>query len=54
MRTLCLLLILANAFYFTWTQMLDTSVSSLDRRGAKPAEPPVRIVLAREMLEANP
>ena len=54
MRTLCLLLILANAFYFTWTQMLDTSVSSLDRRGAKPVEPPVRIVLAREMLEANP
>ena len=54
MRTLCLLLILANVLYFTWTQMLDASVSTLDRRGAKPVEPPVRIVLAREMLEANP
>ena len=54
MRTLCLLLILANALYLTWSQMIDVQVSPLDRKGAKPAEPPARIVLAREMLEANP
>jgi hypothetical protein len=54
MRTLCLLLILANVLYFTWSQMIDVHGSSLDRRGEKPAEAPVRIVLAREMLEANP
>jgi hypothetical protein len=54
MRTLCLLLILANVLYFTWSQMIDVQSSSLDRKGSKPAEPPVRIVLAREMLEANP
>jgi hypothetical protein len=54
MRTLCLLLILANVLYFTWSQMIDVHSSSLDRKGSKPAEPPVRIVLAREMLEANP
>lgn len=54
MRTLCLLLILANALYFTWSHMIDVQVSGLEREGAKPVEPPMRIVLAREMLEANP
>jgi hypothetical protein len=54
MRTLCLLLILANVLYFTWSQMIDVHGSSLDRRGEKPVEAPVRIVLAREMLDANP
>lgn len=54
MRTLCLLLILANVLYFTWSQMIDVHGSSLERRGAKPADPPSRIVLAREMIEANP
>ena len=54
MRTLCLLLILANALYLTWSQMIDVQVSPLDRKGVQPAEPPARIVLAREMLEANP
>jgi len=54
MRTLCLMLILANVFYFTWSQMIDVNVPSLERRGAKPVEPPMRIVLAREMIEANP
>src|SRR5215510_5800748 len=54
MRTLCLLLILANVLYFTWSQMIDVHGSSLDRRGAKPVEAPARIVLAREMLDANP
>lgn len=54
MRTLCLLLILANVLYFTWSQMIDVHVRDLDRKGSKPIEPPARIVLAREMLEANP
>ena len=54
MRILCLLLILTNVFYFTWSQMMDVSVPSLDRKGEKPVEPPARIVLAREMIEANP
>jgi hypothetical protein len=54
MRTLCLVLILANVLYFTWSQMIDVHGSSLDRRGEKPVPPPARIVLAREMLEANP
>ena len=54
MRSLCLLLILTNVLYFTWSQMIDVHGSSLDRKGSKPVEAPVRIVLAREMLEANP
>jgi sporulation related protein len=54
MRILCLLLILANVLYFTWSQMMDVSVPSLERKGEKPVEPPARIVLAREMIEANP
>ena len=54
MRTLCLLLILANALYFTWSQMIDVHGSTLERRGSKPVEAPQRIVLAREMIEANP
>ncbi|HET9447235.1 MAG TPA: SPOR domain-containing protein [Steroidobacteraceae bacterium] len=53
MRTLCLLLILANVLYFTWSQMIDVYVPNLERNSAKPAEPPARIVLAREMIEAN-
>ena len=47
MRTLCLLLILANVLYFTWSQMIDVQVSGLERKGSKPVEPPMRIVLAR-------
>ncbi len=54
MRTLCLLLILANALYFTWSHMIDVQPSGLERKGSKPVEPPMRIVLAREMQEANP
>lgn len=54
MRTLCLLLVLANVLYLTWSQMIDVYVPSLERKGAKPVEPPARIVLAREMIEANP
>lgn len=54
MRALCLMLILANVLYFTWSQMIDVHGSTLDRRGVKPVEAPARIVLAREMLDANP
>lgn len=54
MRTLCLLLILANVLYFTWSQLLNVQASGLERKGSKPVAPSMRIVLAREMLEANP
>ena len=54
MRTLCLLLMLANALYFTWSQMINVQPTGLERKGSKPVEPPMRIVLAREMQEANP
>jgi hypothetical protein len=50
MRTLCL----PNVLYFTWSQMIDVQVSGLERKGSKPVEPSMRIVLAQEMLEANP
>jgi hypothetical protein len=48
MRTLCLLLILANVLFFVWSQLIDARVSSLDRNPANVAAPPARIVLARE------
>ena len=49
MRTLCLLLILANVLYFTWSQMIDVHVNDLEREAASGGvEPPPRIVLARE------
>ena len=49
MRTLCLLLILANALYFMWSQMIDVPCQrSRSRTGSEAAEPPPRIVLARE------
>jgi SPOR domain len=54
MRTLCLLLILANVLFFTWSQLIDASGSSLDRKPANVAEPPARIVLAREQAGATP
>jgi hypothetical protein len=40
--------------YFTWSQMIDVNVPSLERKGVKPVDPRARIVLAREMIEANP
>ncbi|HLS79837.1 MAG TPA: hypothetical protein VK025_00330 [Steroidobacter sp.] len=47
MRTFCLLLILANALFFIWSQLIDVQVSPLDRAPA--ASPAPRIVLAREV-----
>ena len=51
MRALCLLLILANVLYFIWSQMIDVQVNALDRPRLRVAEPPPRIVLAREAEE---
>ncbi|AMN45918.1 sporulation domain-containing protein [Steroidobacter denitrificans] len=50
MRTLCLLLILANALYFIWSQVLDVPVGGLERGPGTRAVPPPRIVLAREAM----
>jgi hypothetical protein len=49
MRTFCLLLILTNALFFVWAQLIDVQVSSLDRAASSDAAPPARIVLAREI-----
>jgi hypothetical protein len=55
MRTLCLLLILANALFFIWSQLIDVQVSALDRAPAVSATPPPRLVLARELgAEGSP
>ena len=48
MRAFCLLLVLVNALYFIWSQVIDVQVSSLDRVPIRVAAPPPRIVLARE------
>lgn len=53
MRTFCLALILANALFFIWSQMIDAPVNNLDRRQAATATPPARIVLAREAGSEN-
>jgi len=51
MRSFCLLLLLLNALYFIWSQVIDVQVSSLDRVPARVASPPPRIVLAREVQD---
>lgn len=48
MRILCLLLILANALFLVWSQLIDVKTSALDRAAPPSASPPPRIVLARE------
>lgn len=48
MRAFCLLLVLVNALYFIWSQVIDVQVSTLDRVPIRVAAPPPRIVLARE------
>lgn len=52
MRALCLLLLLVNALYFIWSQVIDVQVSSLDRVPIRVAAPPPRIVLAKEAQSA--
>ncbi len=49
MRAFCLLLVLINALYFIWSQVIDVQVSSLDRVPIRMAAPPPRIVLAKEV-----
>lgn len=51
MRAFCLLLVLVNALYFIWSQVIDVQVSSLDRAPVRLATPPARIVLAKEVQE---
>lgn len=47
MRTLCLLLLLANALFFGWAQLIDVHATDLQRRPAT-STPSARIMLARE------
>ena len=54
MRAFCLLLVLVNALYFIWSQVIDVRVSSLDRAPTRVAAPPPRIVLAREVQQTPP
>lgn len=54
MRAFCLLLLLVNALYFIWSQVIDVQVSSLDRVPTRIAVPPPRIVLAKEAQQSAP
>jgi SPOR domain len=49
MRTLSLLLILCNALFLVWSQLIDVNINPLDRTAVVRADPPPRIVLAREV-----
>lgn len=49
MRTFCLILILSNALFFAWSQLIDVHVNDLERSSAANTPPPPRIVLAREV-----
>jgi SPOR domain len=48
MRTLCLLLILANILFLAWSKLIDVRVNALDRAAPRTATQPERIVLAQE------
>jgi hypothetical protein len=49
MRSLSLLLILCNALFLVWSQLIDVNINPLDRTPAVRVDPPPRIVLAREV-----
>lgn len=49
MRTLSLLLILANTLFMVWSQLIDVNVYPLERASTARSNPPPRIVLAREV-----
>jgi hypothetical protein len=53
MRTLSLLLILCNALFLVWSQLIDVHINPLDRTPAVRADPPPRIVLAREVKKES-
>jgi hypothetical protein len=54
MRTFSLLLILCNILFFVWSQLIDVNIHPLDRAPPQRANPPPRIVLAREAREEPP
>src|SRR3954451_23138228 len=49
MRTLCLILILGNVLFLSWSQLVDVRVKDLERVSPVSVAPPPRIVLAREV-----
>jgi hypothetical protein len=49
MRAFCLILILANVLFFSWSQLLDVRVRDMERNPVTNVPPPPRIVLAREV-----
>lgn len=49
MRAVCLMLVLANALFFSWAQLVDVRGSTLDRAPVANTMQPPRIVLAREV-----
>ena len=49
MRTFSLLLILCNALFLVWSQLIDVNINPLDRTPTARGNPPPRIVLAREV-----
>ncbi len=53
MRTFCLALILANALYFVWSQLVVVHVNPLDRAPVRTANLPPRLVLAKEVPKAE-
>lgn len=52
MRAVCLILVLANALFFSWAQLVDVRGSTLDRAPVANTTRPPRIVLAREVTTA--
>ncbi|MFL6575861.1 MAG: SPOR domain-containing protein [Povalibacter sp.] len=52
MRTLCLILILGNVLFLSWSQLVDVRVKDLERASPVSVAPPPRIVLAREVPKA--
>lgn len=52
MRAFCLILLLANALFFSWAQLIDVRASNLDRAPATSATRPPRIVLAQEAVKS--
>jgi len=54
MRTLSLLLILANTLFLVWSQLIDVHIHPLERVPATRAAPPPRIVLAAEVRKSAP
>jgi hypothetical protein len=54
MRAFCLILVLANVLFFSWSQLLDVRVRDMERNPVTSVAPPPRIVLAREVANVEP